>query len=268
MSKYQVNTDGLNLRKGPGTNHDVITKLAAGTKVEKTEASTTGFWFRVKTRKDGADLDGWVAGEFLKADEQIDFVKKIGKFEVERKPIPRVGGKPLLPMEHPMIGVLHTTEGSTIDGAFSTLNSNHSAPHFIVGDNRIMQCRPMTAQGAALKTPSGQFPNKFAAVQIEMVGFSKETPWLPPPSALEPLAAVLRWAAESPIDIPVRRPSEAWLDNCSDVPLPWAVTSNKRRKSGIWPREKGWYMHMEVPGNDHWDCGAIKWEEIFDLIKA
>jgi hypothetical protein len=266
MSKYQVNTDSLNLREGPGTEHEIMTKLPTNTTVEKIEASKNGFWFRVKTRKDGTDFEGWVAGEFLKPEEQIEFVEEIGDFEVERKLIPRPGGSPFLPMAHPMIGVLHTTEGGTIGGAFNALNSSHSAPHFIVGENRIMQCRPMTAQGAALKTPNGQFPNKFAAVQIEMVGFSKETPWLPPASALNPLLAVLRWAAKSPIDVPLRRPSEGWLDNCSDVPKPWAVTGNKRRQSGIWGREKGWYMHMEVPGNDHWDCGAIKWKEIFDMI--
>jgi len=266
MSKYHVNTDSLNLREGPGTNQPIITKLDTNTTVEKLEVSDNGFWFRVKTRKDGTDVEGWVAGEFLEADEKIGWVETIGEFEVERKPIPRVGNKPFLLMEHPMIGVLHTTEGSTIGGAFTALNNSHSAPHFIAGDNRIMQCRPMTAQGAALKTPANQFPNKFAAVQIEMVGFSKDTPWLPPESSLLPVLAIMRWAAESPIDIPLRRPSEEWLDNCLDVPKPWATANNERRKSGIWAGAKGWYMHMEVPGNDHWDCGALKWKEIFDLI--
>ncbi|HEY0460526.1 MAG TPA: SH3 domain-containing protein [Pyrinomonadaceae bacterium] len=266
MSKYHVNTSSLNLREGPGTSHDIVAELTTNAVVEKLEVSDNGFWFRVKAKKAGADVEGWVAGEFLEAEEKIGWVDRIGDFEVERKPIPRVGNKPFLLMEHPMIGVLHTTEGGNIKGAFNALNSSHSAPHFIAGENRIMQCRPMTAQGAALKTPPGQFPNKFAAVQIEMVGFSKETPWLPPDSALLPVLAIMRWAAESPIDIPLRRPSDEWLDDCSDVPKPWAVKSNRRRTSGLWSRQKGWYMHMEVPGNDHWDCGAIRWTDIFNRI--
>lgn len=264
MSKYHVNTDSLNLRGGPGTAHPVVAKLGQNAMVEKLSASADGFWLQVKTKKDGADLEGWVAGEFLEADERIGWVDQIGDFAVERKPIPRVGNKPLLMIDHPMIGVLHTTEGPTIGGAFATLLASHSAPHFIAGNNRIMQCRPLTAQGAALKVVGAEVPNKFAAIQIEMVGFSKKEPWLPPNSSLLPVRAIMKWAAASTLDIPLRRPSDQWPDDCSDMPKnTWATSTNARRKSGLWPRQKGWFMHLEVPKNVHWDCGAINWTEIF-----
>lgn len=269
MADYRVSTDNLNLREGPGMDFAVVKQLALNTQVEKLEVSETGFWFKVKTTQNGANLEGWVSGELLEAVTKVEWVDRIGEFNVERRPIPRPGNKPLLQIAHPMIGVLHTTEHNDIEVSFDTLKDSHSAPHFIAGENKIIQCRPLTAQGAALESTSNFFPNNFAAVQIEMVGFSKQTPWLPANSSLLPVLAILRWAAKSPIDIPLRRPTEAWLDDCSDCPLPWAVVGNRRRLTpNIWTQEKGWYMHMEVPHNDHWDCGALKWREILERASS
>jgi hypothetical protein len=184
-----------------------------------------------------------------------DWLTAIGDFPVTRKEIKRPGGKPYFNNSHTMIGVLHTTEGDTIDGAFATLAANHSAPHFIAGNGKIYQCRPLSVQAAALVNPA----NTQAALQIEMVGHSKQTLWTPPDSSRLPVIAIMRWAAGEPLTIPLQRPTDAWLDDCSDCPLPWAVNNNKRRTaSGIWPIKKGWYMHMEVPGNNHWDCGALR----------
>jgi hypothetical protein len=103
MSKYHVNIDNLNLRKGAGTDFDVIAQLGENTTVEKLESSENGYWFRVKTTQNGDDLEGWVAGELLESDEKIGWVDRIGDFPVERKPIPRIGNKPFLVIGHPMI---------------------------------------------------------------------------------------------------------------------------------------------------------------------
>lgn len=276
MPQFRVTTDGLNLRQGPSTNDAVKTSLSANSVVEKLEESADHKWFRVSAEKDGATLEGWVAARFLAptggpvatpghlgGDGWVD---RIGNFNVERKEIPRRNNAAYFNNSHTMIGVLHTTESDGIQGAFATLLEKHSAPHFITGEGRIMQCRPITKQGAALKpVPGGYNPNTDAALQIEMVGRSKQTLWVPAAGSREPTVAVMRWAAGNPLNIPLQRPSDAWLDDCSDIPLPWAVSTNARRRAhNVWPSIKGWYMHLEVPVNDHWDCGALR---IRDMLR-
>jgi hypothetical protein len=275
MPQFRVTVDGLNLRQGPSTNDAVITELFANSVVEKLEASPDNKWFRVSAQKDGAPVEGWVAARFLAATggatttpshlSSDGWVSRIGDFDVERKEIPRPQNRPYFNNSHTMIGVLHTTEGGTVDGAFNTLFAAHSAPHFIAGQGRIVQCRPITKQAAALRSSNTYNPNTDAALQIEMVGRSKQTLWTPEPGSRETTVAIMRWAAGEPLDIPLQRPLDAWLDDCTDTPLPWATSNNARRRTAdIWPRSPGWYMHMEVPVNDHWDCGALR---IRDMLR-
>ena len=80
----------------------------------------------------------------------IEFPDNIFGFKVEQRVIPRPGGGKFMFNSHTQIGVLHTTENPSIDGSFKSLNQSHSAPHFIVGEGRIIQCRSLAHQGAAL----------------------------------------------------------------------------------------------------------------------
>jgi hypothetical protein len=233
MPQFRVTTDGLNVRKGPGTDNAVITELNANATVEKLESSADGKWFRVSTERDGVDIEGWVAARFLISIDGTAVVpahlsgdgwlERIGEFEVERAEIPRRGNSPYFNNSHTRIGVLHTTESDKVGSAFNTLKLKHSAPHFIAGEDRILQCRPINKQGAALLSTKQYNPNTDAALQIEMVGFSKQTLWMPVQSSLAPVVAIMRWANGDPLDIPLRRPVDAWLDNCTGVKLPWAV---------------------------------------------
>lgn len=204
------------------------------------------------------------------------WLTKVFDFNVERKEIPRKNNKPFIAMAPTGIGVLHTTEGLNVDGAWSTLNKGHSAPHFIVGGNRIIQCRPLGVQAAAL-LDNASHPNQFAYVQIEMCAFTGGDAdfakhgmqsWLPIESTLKPLVALMAYCAGNGVDIPLRRPSSAWLDDCSDIKTIWATASNTRRAAGVWPKEKGWYYHLEVAGNNHYDCGAMRCAEIFAMSQA
>lgn len=190
----------------------------------------------------------------------LDWIDQIGQFRVERCEIPRPGGAAYYPVAHSQLGVLHTTEGDTIEGAFAVLSQNRDAPHFIVGEGRILQCRPLSAQAAALHGNPPVYANKFAACQIEMVGRSSTSLWTPVPGTRGPAVAILAWAARADtLNIPLRVPVDAWQDDGSDCPLPWAA-NNRRRQAGVFPDQKGWYMHMEIPGQAptwHWDCGAL-----------
>ena len=277
MPQFRVTTDGLNLRSGPGTSNSIITELHANHVVEKLGESADRKWFQVSTKKDETDLTGWAAARFLisvngnmELPDHLNtdgWIDRIGSFEVERAEIKRPNNKPYFNNSHTRIGVLHTTEGDNVHGAFVTLKANHSAPHFIAGEGRILQCRPVTKQAAALRSSTQYNPNTDAALQIEMVGRSKQSLWLPADGSLLPVVAIMNWAEGDPLNIPLQRPADAWLDDCTDVELPWATTKNGRRLTkNIWPKVAGWYMHMEVPVNDHWDCGALRLREMLQAV--
>src|SRR6185369_17661749 len=124
----------------------------------------------------------------------IDFPEQIFGFNVEKRVIPRPGGQNFLFNSHTQIGVLHTTENPSVESSFNTLNKNHSAPHFIVGEGRIIQCRSLTHQAAALVGNAPFFANAQASIQIEMAAFTgggKDTStttdvWLPKDEVLRP----------------------------------------------------------------------------------
>lgn len=57
----KVNTSsGLNVRKGPGTNHAIIGSLAGGSVVEVKEKSKG--WYKIKTAN---GVEGWVSGDYV-----------------------------------------------------------------------------------------------------------------------------------------------------------------------------------------------------------
>ena len=272
MPKFRVTVGVLNLRSGPGTSNPIVKPLPIDTVVERLAASPDGKWFRVSVEAEGQTQEGWVSAQFLTPvsgdtmPTASPWLDRIGEFEVERAEIKRPGNRPYFNNSHTMVGVMHTTESNTVSSAFNALSSSRSAPHFIAGEGRILQCRPINVQAAALRSTSQYNPNTDAACQIEMVGHSQQTLWLPPDSSLRPTVAIMRWAAGEPLSIPLRRPLDAWRDDCSDCALPWAVTTNARRRTqDVWPREKGWYMHMEVPVNHHWDCGALRMRDMLQM---
>jgi hypothetical protein len=204
------------------------------------------------------------------------WIEQIFDIEVEHKEIPRPGGKPYLLMAPNQVGVLHTTEGLGIDNAWATLNAHHSAPHFIVGDNRIIQCRPLGVQSAALlDTPL--HPNKDAFIQIEMVGFTGGSrdyahhamdSWMPVDTTLNPLSKLMAFAAQKGY-VPLKR-AYAWSDDCKDIKGVWATAKNSRRLQNIYghPQYKGWFYHLEVPGNSHYDCGGMRFMEVTTKAQA
>jgi hypothetical protein len=191
----------------------------------------------------------------------ITWVDKIQTFKVERREIPRPNGKSYFLNSSTLIGVLHTTEGTTVEGAWNTLNEKFSPPHFITGQGKIVQCRPLNVQGAALRPGIGNTANVHAQIQIEMVAKSKKELWLPKAETLDPTVAIMAFCAKH-LGIPLRIPN-GWPDDCSDMSLPWAVNNRRRKQAakGLWPIEKGWWMHLEVPYQSptwHWDCGALQ----------
>jgi hypothetical protein len=198
---------------------------------------------------------------------------------VEHREIARPGGKSYYRM--PLLtgtGVLHTTEGLSLEVAFDSLAFKHAAPHFICGEGKIIQCRPVGVQGAALVDPA----NREAFIQIENVAYTggghdgsaanTVRPWLFQDSTLKPLVALMAYCSlryEIPLAAP--RQPDVWPDDLKDCPLPWYGEQNARRryvlKNNLWGKTPGWWMHLEVPFNKHHDCGRLRRQELLRLAQ-
>jgi len=185
-------------------------------------------------------------------------------FTVRQMPM---GGAMHVPLIDPICGVLHTTEGSTAGGAAATFHQNGDPPHFAVDSSSIIQFRPLDKIAMALRHDPNN--NVFKgqtnghAVQIEIAGFSKTTLWTPDQNTVDRTAAVIAYASQFhaiPLSVP-----NGFPDDCSDLPQPapgeWAKRNTRRIwAEANWPTVRGWWMHLEVPGQGntwHWDCGAI-----------
>lgn len=216
--------------------------------------------------------------------------------KVERHELPRLHNKPFFPLSPTRRGVIHTTEGSTVEGALAVLQARFDGPHFVVGGDRIIQGRPLFVQGSALRQNPGQpLTNARAEIQIECVGFSQTKLWMfddwaqhvfpinpntkkPVVSAksfkgstLKPLVALLAWLTKN-TEIPLQRPSPDWKNDLSDCPLPWAVANNHRRLSKVWDSNAtGWFGHIEVQHQEvsnHFDPGALDYNKLFDMVNS
>ena len=205
-----------------------------------------------------------------------EWLTDIFGFAVEKREIKRKNNKPYFNVSSTLIGVLHTAEASTVDKTWEVLNSKHAAPHFITGQGRIVQCRPLGKQGAALATNLPHTPNTHAQIQIEMATFTamdghQTKLWLPAKAVLDPTVAVMAWCQKN-LGIPLQKP-HPWPDDGFDLKGTIWAANNKRRKqaaAGLWPLKKGWWMHVEVPHQKtgwHHDCGQLRRTEMLRLAQ-
>jgi hypothetical protein len=177
---------------------------------------------------------------------------------VEHLPCPRPGSN--VDETRPAAGVIHTIEGSLASGL--TVFQRHFAPTFAVGGHRIVQLVPLGATAASLDHVGNPPTNQWARVQIEVEGRSSEKPYRFDPVTESTVAHLL--AALAILDIvPLHRP---FVD--AMPPGPWAVPSFTRRLAGKWGHEAGWYGHVEIPENSHWDPGALEWTKLLQRATA
>ncbi len=185
------------------------------------------------------------------------WLDQAGKF-----PITHIGGIPHFNegvlLNAPRTGVLHTTEGGWASSL--AIFKKHYAPHFMLGFDadaqkvRIAQLVQIGTIGAALKAHNNQ-----AVVQIEMIGFSKEKPWLPDDDTVAAVASLMAVCADE-YGIPLGRP---WQDGDFGK-----AGKNPHRSSGNYGKVAGWYGHGDCPSPDtHWDPGNLKWSVILAMAK-
>lgn len=189
------------------------------------------------------------------------WLAKAGPYKIERIPCRDYAGD--VDVSAPATGVLHTTEGGSWDGLIAEFKGKF-APHFLVGPGRIAQLLPLGRAAAALKHPDGAPPtNGIARVQIEVIGFSQTKPYSFDLRTRDALAMLLAVLSDSSVaGIPLARPFT------DDMPAqPWATTSFPRRLVGKWGKVAGWYGHVEVPNNSHWDPGALQWTGLLSAAR-
>jgi hypothetical protein len=140
--------------------------------------------------------------------------------------------------------VHHTTEGTTAEGAIAAYRRTGSWPHFTVewdGSRLVIyQHVPLSQASFALRHVYVPETNRARAVQIEHVGFARDTAsW--PEGRYREIAKLCRWIE-------------------SQTGCPPTASVSFSRPSRLSPdgfvRYSGHCGHMHVPGNDHTDPGV------------
>jgi hypothetical protein len=149
--------------------------------------------------------------------------------------------------------VLHTTEGSSAEGAFSAYRGNDTWPHFTADEQTIYQHIDTSVSASAVLNESGGVEtNRLSAIQIEMVAYAGS----PKSQAMLGLVAELC----------------AWLEEQHGIPHEWPNGEPKgesgphNRSVENWTSRGGWYAHSQVPENSHWDCGQLSDDEMGILM--
>ncbi len=184
-------------------------------------------------------IDGWIMGELRGPGDTPIEVKHFPQGPYER----RERNNPLL--------CLHTTQ---TDGYVEDLRY---PTEFQVGEGVIGQHRPLWARGAAVDE------HDHDLLQVEIVGFSELDVWLPEPSSLDPLVALLALLHRRGfVATALQRPA-GWPVVLDRLP---AATDTYYRRHEVWD-EPFVYGHVEIPGDEHWDPGSLDHPALFAMIR-
>jgi N-acetyl-anhydromuramyl-L-alanine amidase AmpD len=135
--------------------------------------------------------------------------------------------------------VWHTTETSGLP------NYGGSAPHFTLdpADGRLWQHIPLDRAARALKAGG---PNFWNTVQVELLGFAKDTPtWSA--TRYSRIAALARW-----IEANFGVPRQCSVEFAGDGQTPHLPTAEAVKAYA------GHIGHQHIKGNDHWDPGRLR----------
>lgn len=157
----------------------------------------------------------------------------------------------------PPRAVWHTTESGAGDAAFNAVAGYllriGAEPHVLYDPttDRLGQFGPLSESARALRNDGTTRTNRTGKVcaQIEVLARAASpftAYWKPGPNFRALVAALRSWA------IP------------DAFPLSLAATaSDCVRTRSVWLNTAGHYGHSNVPGNDHWDPGAIEPAALF-----
>ena len=140
--------------------------------------------------------------------------------------------------------VWHTTEGTSLP----TYSGSH--PHFTINPQtgQLFQHISIRSGAMALKHDWPGFPetNRAHAIQVEIIGYAGQShTWSD--AAYDRLAALARWI-EKHADV---------ARTCSVV-FQGAGGPFPKLSGTAWYAYRGHIGHQDIPGQDHWDPGALR----------
>lgn len=157
-------------------------------------------------------------------------------------------------LDSPPKGCGHTTEGTSLP---SYRAGQTDSPTFTIGHGTVWQHRGLGKTcGTLADAPGGGETNRLIRIQFELIGFSTRKLWLPWDSFQRDALAAIKELAHDELGVPR---GHVFPDKQDDGIL--AVTTYHRR-SEKFPHVPGWYGHVEIPENDHWDWGSLKWDDL------
>jgi hypothetical protein len=181
------------------------------------------------------------------------FIRKLpGGIKVEHRPADQQFGD--VNLDSPPKGCGHTTEGTSLPdyGPGQT-----DAPTFTVGTDTVWQHRGLGKSCGTLRNAAGGHEtNRFCRIQFELIGSSTRESWLPSSSFQREALAAIKELAHDKFGVPR---DHVWPDKQPDVKL---ATMAFRRRHSKFPNVPGWYGHVEIPENDHWDWGSLRWNDL------
>lgn len=174
-----------------------------------------------------------------------------------------IGGAMDLP-DAPARAVWHTTESGDGNASFKNvaeyLIKKGAEPHILYDPttDRIGQFGPLDKSARALRNDGSTRTNRVgkSCIQIEVLARASKPftgYWKPGPNFRLLMAAIRSWG------IPDTLPMGALAKSYSD--------SSARTRS-VWLSKGGHYGHCHIPGNDHWDPGAIDVKALFAAAPA
>lgn len=168
-----------------------------------------------------------------------------------------IGGTMDSPSRPPRV-VWHTTESGAGNAAFDSvgryLRSISAEPHVMYDPttDRLGQFGPLNESARALRNDGSVRTNRTGKVCIQIEVLARAgTPftgyWKPGPNFRALMAAIRSWGVPDVFPLPLAASYGAGV-----------------RTESVWLNTAGHYGHCNVPGNDHWDPGAISADAIWD----
>jgi hypothetical protein len=178
--------------------------------------------------------------------------------EAERLGDGSIGGSMDTPSAPPRV-VWHTTESGAGNAAFNAVGSYliraASEPHILYDPttDRLAQYGPLNQSARALRNDGSTRTNRSGKVCIQIEVLARAGKpftgyWKPGPNFKALMRAIRSWG------VPDTWPAGA---------LASSYSSNSPRNRTTWATKGGHYGHCNIPGNDHWDPGAIDKAAIF-----
>lgn len=153
--------------------------------------------------------------------------------------------------------LLHSTEGSTIEGAVAAYRARNVWPHLTVDCHRrrAVQHLPLQLAGRSLKNKAGGVETNRAGqylVQIELVGFAQRPETIGDTDDLDWFARTVVRPIHEATGIPLYT-QVTWVP----YPASYGEGAAQRVPAYRWADLSGIVGHQHAPENDHGDPGAL-----------